>query len=61
MSERRIVRIILDETSIIRRSPEVEQERAVAIYDILESITSRRKAIWRDRFTCTFESWTTAG
>jgi uncharacterized protein (UPF0262 family) len=37
MSERRIVRIILDETSIIRRSPEVEQERAVAIYDILES------------------------
>lgn len=37
MPEHRIARIFLDETSIIRRSPEVEQERAVAIYDLLES------------------------
>ena len=32
-----IVQVFLDEVSIIRRSPEAEQERAVAIYDILES------------------------
>lgn len=37
MSEHRIARIFLDEASIIRRSPEVEQERAVAIYDLLEA------------------------
>ena len=37
MAEQRIVQVFLDETSIIRRSPEVEQERAVAIYDLLET------------------------
>ena len=37
MPEHQIAQIFLDETSIIRRSPEVEQERAVAIYDLLES------------------------
>lgn len=37
MPEHRIAQIFLDETSIVRRSPEVEQERAVAIYDLLES------------------------
>ncbi len=37
MSADRIDQIFLDETSIVRRSPEVEQERAVAIYDLLES------------------------
>ena len=37
MPEQQIAQIFLDETSIIRRSPEVEQERAVAIYDLLES------------------------
>ena len=37
MPEYQIAQIFLDETSIIRRSPEVEQERAVAIYDLLES------------------------
>lgn len=31
-----IVRITLDERSVKRRSPEVEQERAVAIYDLIE-------------------------
>lgn len=37
MPEQQIAQIFLDETSIIRRSPEVEQERAIAIYDLLES------------------------
>lgn len=37
MPEQQIAQIFIDETSIIRRSPEVEQERAVAIYDLLES------------------------
>jgi uncharacterized protein (UPF0262 family) len=37
MPEHQIAQIFLDESSIIRRSPEVEQERAVAIYDLLES------------------------
>ena len=37
MPKQSIVRVFLDEVSIIRRSPEAEQERAVAIYDILES------------------------
>ncbi len=38
MSEERhrIVRIELDERSVVRRSPDVEHERAVAIFDLLE-------------------------
>ena len=32
----RIVNITLDEHSVVRRSPDVEHERAVAIYDLLE-------------------------
>lgn len=32
----RIVHIALDERTVIRRSPEVEQERAIAVYDLLE-------------------------
>jgi uncharacterized protein (UPF0262 family) len=32
----RIVQIHLDERSVVRRSPEVEHERAVAIFDLLE-------------------------
>ena len=37
MPKQSIVQVFLDEVSIIRRSPEAEQERAVAIYDFLES------------------------
>ncbi len=33
---KRLIRITLDENSLVRRSPEVEHERAVAIYDLLE-------------------------
>ena len=33
---RRIVDIVLDEKSVARRSPEVEHERAVALFDLLE-------------------------
>ena len=32
----RIVHIELDERTVLRRSPEVEQERAIAIFDLIE-------------------------
>jgi uncharacterized protein (UPF0262 family) len=32
----RIIEITLDEKSVVRRAPEVEHERAVAIYDLIE-------------------------
>jgi uncharacterized protein (UPF0262 family) len=34
---RRIIDIALDEESVARRSPEVEHERAVALFDLLEA------------------------
>lgn len=36
MTDPRIVSLELDEKTVLRRSPEIEHERAVAIYDILE-------------------------
>lgn len=36
-STERIVNITLDENTIVRRNPDIEHERAVAIYDLLES------------------------
>ena len=33
---RRIIDIVLDEESVARRSPEVEHERAVALFDLIE-------------------------
>jgi len=33
---RRIVSVSLDERTVVRRSPEVEHERAVAIFDLIE-------------------------
>ena len=35
-SSERVSEITLDEKSVVRRSPEVEHERQVAIYDLLE-------------------------
>ena len=35
----RIIKLSLDERTVVRRSPEVEQERRVAIYDLLEDNT----------------------
>jgi len=32
----RIVHVVLDEKTLVRRKPEVEHERAVAIYDLIE-------------------------
>lgn len=32
----RIARVTLDERSVVRRNPEIEHERAVAIYDLIE-------------------------
>jgi uncharacterized protein (UPF0262 family) len=34
--DRRIVHIVLDEKTMVRRTPEVEHERQVAIFDLLE-------------------------
>ena len=31
-----LVNIVLDERNVVRRAPEVEQERAIAVYDLLE-------------------------
>jgi len=36
MQNQRIIEIKLDERTVVRRSPEIEHERAVAIYDLLE-------------------------
>jgi uncharacterized protein (UPF0262 family) len=36
MTEQRIAEITLDERSVLRRSPEIEHERAVAIADLLQ-------------------------
>ncbi len=38
-NSRRLVAVTLDEASIGRSSPDVEHERAVAIYDLLEENT----------------------
>ena len=35
-SSRRICKVTLDERTVVRRSPEVEHERAVAIFDLIE-------------------------
>jgi uncharacterized protein (UPF0262 family) len=35
-SDRRIVKITLDERSVVRRNNDIEHERAVAIFDLLE-------------------------
>lgn len=37
MSDQRIAAITLDEKSVLRRSPEIEQERAAAIADLLHA------------------------
>jgi uncharacterized protein (UPF0262 family) len=41
MSEFRISAITLDESSIVRRTREIEQERDIAIYDLLEGNSFR--------------------
>ncbi|SOE01398.1 UPF0262 family protein [Caenispirillum bisanense] len=38
-----IVNVVLDERTLVRRRPEVEHERAVAIYDLLEENVFRLK------------------
>lgn len=37
MSNQRIIDVELDDRTIIRRSPEIEQEKRVAIFDLLEA------------------------
>lgn len=39
MSEQRLVKVELDEKTLVRRNPDVEHERAVAIFDLLEDNT----------------------
>lgn len=36
MSDHRLVNVVLEEKTFVRRNPEVEHERAVAIYDLLQ-------------------------
>lgn len=36
MSDQRLIRIALDEQTLVRRNPDIEHERAVAIFDLLE-------------------------
>lgn len=36
MSDRRIVKLDLDEHTVLRRNPDIEHERAIAIFDLLE-------------------------
>lgn len=36
MSDQRLVKIALDEQTLVRRNPDIEHERAVAIFDLLE-------------------------
>lgn len=36
MRDQRIINVSLDERTVVRRSPEVEHERAVAIFDLIE-------------------------
>ena len=43
--KQRLVAVTLDEASIGRSSPDIEHEREVAIYDLLERIPSRRSAM----------------
>jgi len=45
---RRIVRIELDEKSVVSRSPQVEHERQVAIYDLLEENSFHPRAVDHD-------------
>jgi uncharacterized protein (UPF0262 family) len=41
MSEYRIATIELDERTVVRRTREIEQEREIAIYDLIEGNTFR--------------------
>lgn len=36
MDDHRLVNVILDESTVVRRHPDLEHERAVAIYDLLD-------------------------
>ncbi|WP_421706480.1 UPF0262 family protein [Algihabitans sp.] len=36
MSDQRLIKISLDEQTLVRRNPDIEHERAVAIFDLLE-------------------------
>jgi uncharacterized protein (UPF0262 family) len=47
-ASRRIANIVLDEHTVVRRSPDVEHERAVAIFDLLEENYFALKAPGRD-------------
>ncbi len=58
---RRIVDIVLDEESVARRSPEVEHERAVALFDLLEEndfhLVSGEQGPYRLRIGSSSSGW----
>ncbi|MBF0168456.1 MAG: UPF0262 family protein [Alphaproteobacteria bacterium] len=47
----RLVHVVLDEKTLVRRRPEVEHERAVAIYDLIEENTFQPIGDWQGPFT----------
>ena len=51
-AQRQLVRVTLDENSIGRSNPDVEHERAVAIYDLLEDHVFQPAGSARGRSRC---------
>ncbi len=51
-AQNRIIAVTLDEESIGRSGPDIEHERAIAIYDLVEKTCSRRMAPGMDRSRC---------
>jgi uncharacterized protein (UPF0262 family) len=47
----RLVHVVLDEKTLVRRRPEVEHERQVAIYDLIEENTFQPVGDWQGPFT----------
>lgn len=47
----RLVHVVLDEKTLVRRRPEVEHERQVAIYDLIEENSFAPKGSWQGPFT----------
>lgn len=47
----RLVHVVLDEKTLVRRRPEVEHERAVAIYDLIEENRFKPLGGWEGPFT----------
>ena len=47
----RLVHVVLDEKTLVRRRPEVEHERQVALYDLIEENSFQPVGDWQGPFT----------